>query len=493
MSTIDLTDVGPVQHISIAVPEAGGLIVLRGRNGSGKTKTLEAVESALTGRGKLQVRDGTLRGRVEAFGVALTLGRSCRRVGELEVTSLDGRLSVAELVDPGIKSPDAADAKRIKALVQLAGIAPSAELFWPLAGGREPFEEVVGTAALAADDVVSMAERVKRDFESAARKEESQADHAEGRARGAREAAAGIDVTAPDDGDALQSLFEAAIRRQATLDEQLDAYNLATRRAHDAAAKLAAAQTEYRGPPPAVAFQVLQDARALVAASEFAERSAEQVLRQAQAALVQARSRAGEALVVFDAAVLHDSTTGDWQQTLDEAVPQRPDTAAFSAAEEAVDQARGGVEAGALVRRAKQHLAEAAKAAEEAVLHRSRAESLREAAGGTDDVLSTLVARTGSALRVEAGRLVLTTGRGATYFADLSHGERWKLALDVAIDQVGERGVLTIPQEAYESLDPTNRRLLAEHVRGRGVIVLTAEASDDDEVTAEVVEPEPNP
>ena len=97
-----------------------------------------------------------------------------------------------------------------------------------------------------------------------------------------------------------------------------------------------------------------------------------------------------------------------------------------------------------------------------------------------------MVARSGSPLRVEAGRLVLDTHRGATYFADLSHGERWKIALDIGIDAVGENGVLTIPQEAYESLDPVNRRSIAEHVYGRGVVIITAEASEDEVLTAEV-------
>ncbi len=102
MSTIELTNIGPIEHLVIPVPERGGLCVLRGRNGRGKTKALEAVESALTGRGKLDVRDGALRGEVEAFGVTLKIGRSTRRTGELEVQSLDGRLSPAELVDPGL-------------------------------------------------------------------------------------------------------------------------------------------------------------------------------------------------------------------------------------------------------------------------------------------------------------------------------------------------------------------------------------------------------
>jgi len=89
-------------------------------------------------------------------------------------------------------------------------------------------------------------------------------------------------------------------------------------------------------------------------------------------------------------------------------------------------------------------------------------------------------------LRVEAGRLVRATRRGATYFSDLSHGERWRIALDVAIEAVGQRGVLVIPQGAWEGLDPDNRAAIADHVRGRGAVVLTAEATNGEAVSAEV-------
>ena len=108
--------------------------------------------------------------------------------------------------------------------------------------------------------------------------------------------------------------------------------------------------------------------------------------------------------------------------------------------------------------------------------HRSDADKLRAAGKATDDILSGLVGKLGTALKVKSGRLILDTKRGETCFADLSPGERWKIALDIAIEQVGAGGVLPIPQEAWESLDPTNRRMLAEHVAGKHVTFITAES-----------------
>lgn len=501
MQTIDLIDVGPIRKLSIPVPIGGGICVLKGRNGRGKTKALEAVESALTGRGKIDVRDKALRGEVEAFGVRMTIGRSTRRSGELEVQSLDGKLSVAELVDPGIKAPEAADARRIKALVQLANVLPSAELFYHLAGGREEFEKLVGTSALAAEDLVIMAERIKRDLEAKARAVESQAEHAEGRARGAGEAAAGVDVKAEADSAVLQSALESAIRVESNLKSQLESSREAQRKARQAADALDDAEANYQGP----AWEDVRDEEAAkkvgwnvsesnVKDATSAVQAAEDALRKAKADLELAKSKCDAAKSAHDSAVTargqverHQATLQQWRDQIEAAIPVAPTDESIADAASKVGAAREAVERGAVIRKARQHLTDAELAAQEAAGHRKRGGQLREAAKGTDDVLSRIVAQSGSQLRVEHGRLVLDTARGATYFGELSMGERWKVALDIAIEAVGRIGVLTIPQEAWESLDPINRQLLANHVAGRGVVILTAEASGDEEITAEVI------
>ena len=184
----------------------------------------------------------------------------------------------------------------------------------------------------------------------------------------------------------------------------------------------------------------------------------------------------------------HEQTLGKWREQIAADYSIAPSDSELSAAAENVTSAREALERGTLIRLAKQKQSEAAGHINAASGHREVAQELRDAAKGTDEVLSGVVARTGCALRVEAGRMVLDTGRGTTYFGELSQGERWRLALDVAIDAVGERGVLTIPQEAWESLDPINRSMIAEHVAGRGVVVLTAEASEDEEIRSEILE-----
>lgn len=486
MQTIEISDIGPVKHLSIPIPEAGGICILRGRNGRGKTCTLNAVESAITGRGKIDVRDGSLRGEVEAFGVAIKVGRSTRRTGELEVTSLDGRLSVAELVDPGLKSDDAADAKRVKALVQLTGVKPAADLFYPLIGDRSDFEKLVGANALESDDLVVMADRIKRDLESAARKEESQVEHAEGRARGCREAAAGIDVKAESDATKLQGALETAIQLESRLKAEAAAFEKASKAAKLASDQLEDAEASYQGPP-------LADAQAREATRKDEADDAQAAVTDLENKLAAARQRADYARRDYSAAIAdrktaeqHEAMVKQWRDQIAAAIPAKPDPNDIAEATRAVLSTRQAVESGALIRKARLDLMAADQHAETAKEHAAKAAKLREAAKGTDEVLSSVVAKTGCPLRVEAGRLVLDTKRGATYFADLSHGERWKMALDIAIDAVGAKGVLTVPQECWEGLDNFAREAIAEHVSGRGVVILTAEASDDNEITAEV-------
>jgi hypothetical protein len=98
-------------------------------------------------------------------------------------------------------------------------------------------------------------------------------------------------------------------------------------------------------------------------------------------------------------------------------------------------------------------------------------------------VLSSVVSACSAALRVDDGRIVTDTARGQTLYADLSHGERWRLAIDFAIRAVGRRGVLVCPQEAWEGLDPANRESVRQQLEGSGVTLYTAACSDDERGT----------
>jgi hypothetical protein len=76
--------------------------------------------------------------------------------------------------------------------------------------------------------------------------------------------------------------------------------------------------------------------------------------------------------------------------------------------------------------------------------------------------------------------------RGECYVCDLSDGERAKDAIDVALSLGGKTSkpaVLILRQEHFEGLQPAVRAAIDEHAKAAGVEILTAAASDDEEVT----------
>jgi len=56
MPTVEIQNVGPIEHLTLPVPEGGGIVVLRGRNGTGKTLSLDAIDRLTSGRGDVSVR-----------------------------------------------------------------------------------------------------------------------------------------------------------------------------------------------------------------------------------------------------------------------------------------------------------------------------------------------------------------------------------------------------------------------------------------------------
>lgn len=484
---INIQNVGPIEHLRLPLP-AGGVVVLRGRNGRGKSTALEAIDAAAGAKRSLSVRDRQLRGEVSAFGAKITIGRSTRRSGEAEVHTLEGKFSVADLVDPGLIDHAAADARRLKALVQLSGAKPDPTLFYDLLGGPERMAELVSPAALESDDLVAMAARIKRDLEAKARASEETAENFAARAKAAREAVSDVDLDAESDPAALQAALEAAVREDGRLRAGRSAYLAARESTAAAKRQLSHAEAQYAGPTLERASFNEEQLKSLVSEAEATVQEIAAQLRAAEEEFALARNDYAAAISARKQAEHHAAVTKQLIDQIEASAPPNPSDAEIDAAAGAVTQARQAVEQGALIRRAREQIAAAEQAEAEQQTAERMGARLREAAKGTDDVLTALVGRLGSALRVEAGRLVLDTTRGETYFAELSHGERWRLALDVAIDAVGSGGELTIPQDAWEGLDPINRRAIADHLAATGVVAYTAEATADEELTAMVYE-----
>ncbi len=472
---IQIEHVGPIDRLSIPLPEAG-VVVLRGRNGVGKSHALAAVDSLISGRGKPPCQDGHAKGTVEGFGAKLTLGRSQRRTGEAEVVTLEGRLDISQLVQPPIKEEEAADRQRIKALIQLSGQSADLALFRDIVPDGLDLEEMVPASERSSDPVV-LAGRIKRALEAEARRYERQRD----------EARAKLDVL-------LGQLPPEVLPDQWNPGDLVEARKLANWALSDALAKLrelearqemAARQAEQI----AKAKQKLQELEAQLGPTPEALEAEIQELGEKIAkleqALAAARERRRQLVGQRDQAIRMRQEAAELRDVLARAPTLVPD--------HEIEQARKEAEAAqraydqALRMSQIDQMVQAIRQCKNAMwLAEDKAAIFRDAAHATDEVLSDLVAKVTRRLRVEDGRLVCDTDRGVEPFGELSPGERWRIALEIAAEQVGMGGLVTVPQEAWEGLDPVHRAEVAQMASQVGVVILTAEADEHPAIAAEV-------
>lgn len=479
MMTIELTNVGRIERAIVPHPEGGGVVLFRGKNGTGKTTALEAIEAVATGKPvQATVTDGQKSGRIECHGITVTLGKSNRRSGELEATTLDAKYSLADLVDPGIADPVAADSKRIKSLVSMSGRDARAALT-EFVGGGEEIDELVPdiNSAKHADPIVA-AGAVKRAIEAKAREWQK-------RAEAATATVEAIDVSL----DGFTPLGAPrpdlqALHTQAT-DAALAVRDITAQRDDVVKAQAALAKRRMAWTP-----EMQQEMNDGLVEEEIAVCSAaidnivqritslQTELNWQRSALVRLRARQS----VGDARRLEFEQIEAAENEL-AAMPCPSNQELIDATE--VAKAAQEAYSTAVVVNEKWATWEKREAAFEKARNASlRADSLREMANGVNGVLTNIVGTLGTDLYVNDGRLCLETDRGETFFGELSHGERWKLAIDMGLSLLGPKCILILEQEAWEGLDPETQNVVREHAKLRQVTIYTAEATNDEEFVA---------
>ena len=437
MKNIEIKNIGPIASVTIPVPEAGGVVVLTGRNGSGKSHALEAVSAATTGKGKPPLKDMAKSGVVSVPGVTMTVGRSVRRQGELQVETLEGRLSIADLVDPGFVDPERADAKRIKALVGLSKADISE-------GDLHGFPENL-TKDLSLDDPVSAMSELRKRLNIGANEYEKFSEKDAAAATAILESL--VDVDNHIDPTAAQERVTAAIRALDALQNQVELAEAAKVRIDAALGRLAEL--------PAVDLdKALQEAARLEVETAQKKASAIELKARYESALADYKQSAEDFRIAgahYDSKSEQSKLRAELERQIQEAHVEPPSADELAAAVAELESAKAAQAQAAQQQVMAQQRERADALALTAQEYADEAKELREKAKQTDEVLSEIVAEIPACpLRVIDGRLVTNTKRGATFYADLSAGERWRIALDIAIQAVGTSGLLVIPQEAWE-------------------------------------------
>lgn len=480
MPKFEFVDVGPISELSI-VAEPGTVTVLRGPNGSGKTTALGAL-SRLAGSKSgpaLSHKDGSKKGTVTGEGVTIRLSPNGnpRRTGELQCEPVDEDLTIADIVEPGLRDPVANDRRRIEAVCAVLAIDPDASIF------REGFDKngvdldgIASAKALEAADVVGMANQLKRDCDAKARELEGEIKELEGGAETIRQAIAEVDLKAPCDPMELDAAVDKANERLATLRERKRAAE-ASQEALDEIPNIPIekVRAELRDLEMAIRDHSREHEEAVVKVERLqAElRKAEQELDAADAAL----RRANDSLK----SAQERMKTAEGAAALRKAAASAPSEEEVQDAEAAVEAAKAARDRGVLIRNARQQKVQLASKESKANELRKRSELLRDLGKSCLSKLADLLHGTGFEVRDDERIWTEHPVRGWCHFQDLSMGERCTRAMQIAIESVRRReimhGLLLVPQEFWEGLDETNRRVICDAVAGTDLSVITAEAS----------------
>lgn len=467
MSEVILENVGPIKRLVLPVLPDGGVVVIRGGNGQGKSTALGVLD-AVSRNGKVVAtpRDGTKAGFVRAFGLTIRVGSRVTASGELEVEEISSDVRPDEIVDTGIADPARSEAARIRGLLRLAGITATPQEFQVVPGVVLPLppEE---------PDAVELAKAAKAELQRLAREAETAAKSCDVRAEGVRQL--GIE---PDPEAAPVSHARKAMLETAQLAERV--------RTQRAAYLTMQAQVDQAQPVLAraeAARQELTDARCRLAQVEAHAVSIEGELRELKVKADQARAEARS---------IEDRIAGLEREgrAAETAVKLIGDLANAKIVDE--ETVLGCAEDARVAQVEYERAVNAEKASGyretflshrgEADGYRARAQQLRETAThAINDVLSSLVSRMADGWSVVDDVVCVATDRSPHEpFRDLSQAEKWLAVLRVVVRRVGGRSVVALRQEVWEGMDSTTRRLVQSAAKTAGVTLYVAEATDGD-------------
>lgn len=480
--TIKIRDVNAIRALDI--PLQPGITVLQGHNGSGKSSALNGISQLLGSEARnVSARDNTTGGSISLGSTVLRVTRAKSRAsgGALVVESIEDRFQIVNLVNPPEKGAEAADSTRMKALISLSGREATPADFLELCDNDQTFYDSLAIAE--SKDTLTQAGRVKAAFEKVAREYEREAEKLGARAAAGHQQLEGVDLDVETDETKLAQAFADASGRVTSMEQHNEDAARAAKAAATAQAQLDSLADDIEKPADLQAEIDRLNGLTETAKSEIAKIQAEidsltATLDDEAASIADNNRQAAELerrkAVANRAMFKRDQLA----QAAAESVPEPYGPESLEAAQTTADDARKAIEAAGIVRRllsVKQTADDDARAAKAKA---EQGEEMRRRAHAVDAVLTKFLPQP-CPLRYEMGRLVVATARGqSTLFADLSQGERWKIAVQIAAAQLGDNALFPLPQEAYEALDPENRAIIHAEAVAQGLAIVTAEATD---------------
>jgi energy-coupling factor transporter ATP-binding protein EcfA2 len=463
---IQIQDVGAIELVDIPL-RPGTIVKLVGDNGAGKSTAISAVTSAVTGKNAgLKPRDGKMSGKVRMPGVTVSMGARMKRtptgdVAKSYVIVEDGS-GISKILKPGIKDVVAADKKRLEGVLSVIKATLTVEQQREFLG-----KHYAGFAAARDTDGLGFVETVqqmKLYLDKEALGHQTKIESLTGAITQVGEI--------PDDVKLEESVESLATQVADLTISVRDAVK--AREAADNALKLLADAKPLK--PVADLEASIGESRKFIAAQEVKLKDIQESIAEAKLILTR-----NEALLESETSAASQRETMrkaiDTAPTAEVIAEQQQKLADVSELHKVALLAGGDNERHAKQR---QELAELKSKRE---FEEATRASLKALAADLPSLLHKALESVPGWTVDEDLRLCVEHKRGRIPFSELSPGEGTAkvclLACQFADYGADEVPIVGLPQECFEGLDGTNRRLLLDKVQEHGLCLLTAECSDE--------------
>ena len=464
---VTIENIGPIERVVFDMDDDGGILVVSGRNGAGKTTVRAVISSLLGSNGSadgLTPRDGSPNGEAVGFGRRLRINKRASVTGALSVPSIGNKLDIGKLVDPGVADKKLRTKHRIRALVSLCANAVDPQSLVP----EELRSYVDLDSASEFDDPVLMADFLKRQLDSAALDAEKTSDVKSQLAKARRTEAGDIDELGKID------LSEVAAEFDRTSEELSKAkvFNESRKRTIENNARvrkqLETISINHKGPSIKAADAAVAVQATLIDTIKSQIADLQQQLREAEAEQQRRESVAKEARA-------HSEELKRLSGMLTTDIAKEIDVAPL---EEKRNKIRETMLQAETLRNRKAALDESRVLQDAAVEYGNRAEMLRNAAKEAAAKIQQFLPE--GPIKLVDGQLVVDykPRKKLVPYDELSDGERWIVALQYAIDAVGQGGVIPVSQEAWQGLDTKHRKIALKKCKENKVWLLAGEKSD---------------